>query len=338
MFRFWRPNLAWAPCLSTAGALVVLLGVASSAQAAVTVTADPVDGYGASPVVFTVNPFDAAIAATERANRGIIADRHLRQTFKNPSTFNVGEINISFDVGTGSVVGGPNDTGLKLAFYEVADVLASTWTAGTLIKEVTLQPTLMPGSTQSLRFALTGGDVFTLPQRNAGTTGYGVEVSTPNALASDGNPGVLWFANMDATPGPETNFYLDGRYYTETGTGSTAYRDVGLSLLASNEVVCDPGDVNCMGGVTLDDLNIIAAHFRQSGGRELGDLSGNGFIDFDDFQQWKQNYPGAFPGGASGLFGSVPEPGCLVLWLSGTAGLVPFTRRRRRENVRTPVN
>ena len=154
MCRFWQTNVgSLAGVRTAAGVLAVVLGMASAAWATVTVTPDPVTGYGVSPNVFTVNPFDAAIIASERANRGIIADRHLRQTFKNPSSFNVGEINISFDVGAGSTVGGPGDTGLKLAFFEVADVLASTWTPGTLIKEVTLQPGLMPGNTQLLRFA-----------------------------------------------------------------------------------------------------------------------------------------------------------------------------------------
>ena len=155
-----------------------------------------------------------------------------------------------------------------------------------------------------------------------------MEVSTPNALASDGNPGVLWFANMDATPGPETNFYADGRYYTETGAASNAYRDVGLSLLASSEVACDPGDVNCDTVVDEVDLGIIAAHFRQNGGRELGDLSGNGFIDFDDFDQWKDNFAGA--GGGAGSLVGVPEPASVMLLGCGVAGLLSVAGRRRR--------
>ncbi len=328
MCRFWRIERTQRARLRTAaGVVAVLLGGTLPVQASVTTVGDPATGYGVSPNVFTVNPFDAAV--TTRANRGITQNRQLRQTFKNPSTFNVGQINFSFDVTGGSTVGSAADTGLKLAFYEVDDVLSANWTPGALIREVTILPGTMPASVQMLSISLTGGDVFTLPQRNAGTAGYGVQISTPNALASDGNPGVLWFTNV-STP---VDYFADGRYYVEAGA-SNSFRDVGLSLIASAEVACDPGDVNCTGGVTLDDLAIVGAHFRQSGGRELGDLTGNGFIDFDDFQQWKQNFPGAFPGSGSlaDFFGSVPEPTSAVLCFSGVIGLTSMARRRARTN------
>jgi len=100
--------------------------------------------------------------------------------------------------------------------------------------------------------------------------------------------------------------------------------------LASTEPVCDPGDVNCMGGVTIDDLNIIAAHFRQNGSREEGDLTGNGFVDFDDFGQWKQYYTGPGLGAEAFAFLSVPEPGSLSLLFVGVVGLFSSVRRRRR--------
>jgi hypothetical protein len=188
----------------------------------------------------------------------------------------------------------------------------------------------MPGSDQVLRFNLTGGDVFTLPQRNTGAAGYGLEISTPNSLSSDGNPGTLKFTNDGVNPDPVTNpsgYYAGGRYYTETGNASTSYRDVGLSLLASLEAACDPGDVNCMDGVDIVDLQIIAANFRTAGGRELGDLTGNGFVDFDDFGEWKDNYTG--PGLAASAFSflSVPEPASGLLFVLGLACL--SSRRKR---------
>jgi hypothetical protein len=183
----------------------------------------------------------------------------------------------------------------------------------------------MPGADQVFRINLTGGDVFELLQRNAGTTGYGLEISTPNALSSDGNPGLLYFSNV-STP---VDYYADGRYYTETGTASNAYRDVGISLVASTEVACDAGDVNCDMAVDAVDLGIIANHFRQNGTRELGDLSGNGFIDFDDFGLWKTNYTGPALGAGSYSFLAVPEPSSLVMLLVGVIGLLPRTLRRR---------
>jgi hypothetical protein len=260
-------------------------------------------------------------------NRGVANTRKLRQTFQNPSDLNVGQINLSFDVTGGSTVGGAGDTGLRLAFYEVDDVLAGNWTPGNLIKEVVLQPGNMPGGNEVFRLDLTGGDVFALPQRNAGSAGYGMEISTPNSLSSDGAPGVLWFTDVSAT---STDYYTTGRYYTESGTASTSYRDVGISLVGSTEMPGDPGDVNRDMMVDLTDLSIIAAHFRQSGDHDLGDLTGNGFIDFDDFQQWKQNYPGAFPGSAAAaLFGNVPEPGSFLLLVIGAVASGRLPRRRQ---------
>jgi hypothetical protein len=189
----------------------------------------------------------------------------------------------------------------------------------------------MPPADQVFRLDLTGGDVFALPQRDAGTTGYGLEISTPNSEASDGNPGLIWFTDVTAT---QTDFYVDGRYYTELGNASTAYRDIGISLVASDEMPCEPGDVNCVDGVDLDDLAIIAANFRTNGGRELGDLTGNGFIDFDDFDEWKQNYPDA--GSASAAIAAifagvnVPEPASATLLACGLVGLASGGARRRR--------
>lgn len=307
--------------LTTLAMLVGAISSAGSARAAVTATGDPEDRYGAAPVVYTIDPFDASV--TTRANRGITQDRKLRQTFKNPTTFNVGQINLSFDVTGGSTVGGAGDTGLKLAFYEVDDVLSGNWTPGTLIREVTLQPSTMPGSSQILRFDLTGGDVFSLPQRDAGTTGYGLEISTPNAFTSDGNPGVLFFTNQS-----DTDFYPDGRYYVEGGA-SNSFRDVGLSLVASTEIACAPGDVNCDMVVNATDLGIIAANFRKAGGRELGDLTGNGFIDFDDFGQWKSYYTGPGLGAEHFTFLAVPEPSSLFSTLALLGVLARVVRIRR---------
>lgn len=305
------------------GLLASALGLSAGAEAAVTATGDPADRYGASPVVFTVDPRDTNVVSAN-ANRGIANTRKLRQTFKNPSTFNVGQINLSFDV-TGGSTPGVNDTGLKFAFFEVDDVNGA-WLPGTLIKEITLQPGTVPGADQVFRLDLTGGDVFELLQRNAGTQGYGIEISTPNSLASDGNPGLLYFSNV-TTPA-NFDFYADGRYYTETGS-TTSHRDIGLSLVASTEIACDPGDVNCDMTVDAVDLGIIADHFRTNGGRELGDLSGNGFIDFDDFGLWKTNYTGPALGAGSYSFLSVPEPSSMVLLLVGAIGVLPRILGRR---------
>jgi PEP-CTERM motif len=326
MFRCWRPNVASVVrCWSAVGAVAVLLSVTSAAHASITATGEPGDRYGTTPDVFTVDPFSVDFGGPpdNGHNSGLTQDRKIHQTFKNPTSINVGQINFSFDVGGGSGTGADN-TGIRLAFYEVADVNAGSWTAGTLIKEIVLQPGNMPGSTEVFRLDLTGGNVFNLPQRDAGTTGYGIEFSTPNASPTDGNPGTLWFTDRD------TDYYPDGRYYAFTG-GSSSTRDIGISLVASTAPLCDPGDVDCAGGVTVDDLNIIAAHFRQNGEREDGDLTGDGFIDFDDFGEWKQYYTGPGLGSDAFAFLSVPEPASTSLLFFGVIGLLTGVRRRRRD-------
>lgn len=333
MYRHWRPNLAISVrCWSAVGAVVLVLGLTSAASAAVIATGDPEGRYGENPVIFTVDPFSPDFGGPYAANieRGIAGERRLRQTFQNPTTFNVGQINLSFDVTGGSTVDSAADTGLRLAFYEVDDVLSSGWMPGALIREVVLQPGNMPAANEVFRFDLTGGDVFTLPQRNSGTAGYGLEISTPNALASDGNPGTIKFTNDGVNPDPDSNpsgYYAGGRYYTESGTGSTSYRDVGLSLVASTEIPADPGDVNRDMMVDGVDLGIIAANFRMSGGHDEGDLTGNGFIDFDDFGEWKTHYTGPPLGASAFTFLTVPEPASLLLLIAACA-VLPFRTLR----------
>jgi hypothetical protein len=299
-----------------------VLGLTSGAPAAVTVTADPGTGMNAGlAAVYTIDPYIEP--ATGFAARGLAGDRRLRQTFKNPATFNVGEIIISFDVTSAP------ETGMAIRFYEVADVAPGSWPGGNLIKEIVVAETL-PVSNMYLSFALTGGDVFSLPARGTAgdTLGYGIEISTAFSNTTDGNTGL--FNRLES---PDTDFYPDGRAFRETGAQEAARRDHGVSLLPSLETPCDPGDVNCMDGVTLDDLAIIAAHFRQNGGRELGDLTGNGFIDFDDFDQWKRNYAGPGGGSISSLLSGVPEPASAVLLVCGAAGLLSVAGRRPRVSI-----
>lgn len=300
--------------VATAALLVAFAFVAAPAQA-VTVVGDKYDGiitprFGDMPDIYTVDPYENPPVTTAN-NRGITEDRMLRQTFKNPSTINVGEIIISFDVTGGNSQGSANDTGLGLRIYEVADVLASEWApVGLPVAEILFQDTL-PGSNETLSFELDLGEVFELPARFMGTEGYGIEISTPFALSSDGNPGVLWFANnADAT-----DFYADGRYYTEGGGASSAHRDVGVSFLATEINPCMLGDVNCDDVVdTENDLAAIAANFRtQVGDRSLGDLTGNGFVDFEDFDEWKLNYSGSLSNLDLSFLLAVPEPSSALI-------------------------
>jgi hypothetical protein len=289
-----------------AGALVILLVGGSVGQPAITTTADPT--YPDFPNVFTTDPL-----LVTNGNRGITADRNLRQTFKNPTTIDVGEIVLGFDVNTPA-------GGMVIDFYEVDDVLATTWTPGTLVHTISI-PDLTVATTQRLGITLTDADVFELPARFAGTTGYGIELSNADVTTTIGT----WAHTFDAI-----DHYPDGVFYIESGelSGADATRDVGVALRAANAPPATPGDVDGDTDVDIPDVEIIAANFRQNASlRSMGDLTANGFVDLLDFRNWKSNYPGAFPASASGS-PAVPEPATIISSLVGLVGIAWLWRRR----------
>jgi hypothetical protein len=88
-----------------------------------------------------------------------------------------------------------------------------------------------------------------------------------------------------------------------------------------------PGDVDKDMDVDIDDFNAIRDHFQQAVTmREEGDLNSDGFVDWKDFRQWKDN----FPTPSAPASGAVPEPGAAVLGLIAAATLAQVARLRRR--------
>jgi hypothetical protein len=294
-------------CTLFPSAILILLVGGSVARSAVTITADP--QYPNFPNVFTTDPL-----LVTNGNRGITADRNLRQTFKNPTTIDVGEVVLGFDVNTPA-------GGMVIDFYEVDDVLAPTWTPGALVHSITI-PDLTVATNQRLGITLTDADVFELPARSAGTSGYGIELSNFDAATTIGT----WAHTFDAT-----DHYPDGAFYVETGelSGADPVRDVGVALRAANAPPATPGDVNGDMNVNIADVEVIAANFRQNASlRSMGDLTGNGFVDLLDFRNWKSNFPGAFPAPASGASSpAVPEPGTVLGAIVGLLGII-WQRRR----------
>ncbi|MCA9184336.1 MAG: PEP-CTERM sorting domain-containing protein, partial [Planctomycetales bacterium] len=83
-----------------------------------------------------------------------------------------------------------------------------------------------------------------------------------------------------------------------------------------------PGDVNGDGVANMDDFPPIRDHFFQSvTGRAEGDLTLDGFVNFADFRQWKDNAVGV---GVS----SVPEPAMGSLLSIGMLALGMVRRRK----------
>jgi hypothetical protein len=193
-------------------ALLFLSCFASTMPAAIIVVAD--EEYGLNSEVFTVDPDSVG----GKANRGITTTREIRQSFKNPVTFDVKRIVTSLDINNAA-------TGLLLKFYEIADVNTTNIgnpVTGTLFHTITVPAGTYGNSTTGMSFYLTGADVFTLPQRNAGTTGYALGISQIDTAGV--NSGVVHFANAGG------DHYTDGKIYTETGGQSSPSRDAGLAL------------------------------------------------------------------------------------------------------------
>jgi hypothetical protein len=84
-----------------------------------------------------------------------------------------------------------------------------------------------------------------------------------------------------------------------------------------------PGDVNLDTLVNIDDFNIIRDHFQQTvAGRSQGDLTGDGFVDYKDFRQWKTFNGTVVPAGSP-----IPEPTAGLLAVLAGAGLATARRR-----------
>jgi uncharacterized protein (TIGR03382 family) len=292
-------------------ATAILVGAANPVGAAITLTADP--AYPAFPDIFTTNP-----AAFGTSAHGFADTRMLRQTFKNSVALDIGQIILSLDLN--GTDGSLNEGGLVVNIYQVDDVNAATWQDGNpaLIKTWTVPVTQsIPATNFRLGLDFSGADVFNLPQRDAGTTGYGIEISSVDGVTAMGTWAV--------TPADEIDRYVDGVFYREDGTVSRVYRDAGLSILSSSALPAVEGDVNNDRQVTLEDFNIITNNFRNSvGSRLFGDLTGDGVVDFADFRDWKSNY---VPPGSGIAAEAVPEPASALL---AVAGLVFASGLRRR--------
>jgi len=199
--------------LSLSGAALLCCTVTSNAQ--VTMAADP--GY-AGATFLTLDPDLYA-----PAQRNVAADRELRQTFQLGSTIEVSQLVTGLDTQAGSTL----DGGLVISFYEVADVNAGSWSPGTLMKTFTIPTSTPLLSTEfTMGFTFSGSDIFTLPQRDTGTEGYGMTISNADGLSNVG----AWHHSNDGTDN-----YTAGIYYSEGGSPPNAARDMGIALFAVPE-------------------------------------------------------------------------------------------------------
>jgi MYXO-CTERM domain-containing protein len=211
-----RGGLVSTICLAGGSAVACLL-LAAASQAGVIATANAPFQPGAE--IFTADPYAGA-----NANRGLTTTRELYQTFKNPADLDVKKISLSFRVTN-------NTTGLQLKFYEVADTTATniitSSSLGNLIHTIQLPAGTYANSSQRLGVELTGSDIFTLPQRDAGTTGYAISISQIDQSGSVVSGNLVYTNSGD--------LYANGKIYQESGAQSSPSRDAGLSISSAPE-------------------------------------------------------------------------------------------------------
>jgi hypothetical protein len=130
-------------------------------------------------------------------------------------------------------------------------------------------------------------------------------------------------ATLGATPGSALTGNITGlglvtdMRFVGVGNESTYYDYI--------EIVAHviPGDVNGVGGVTIDDYTIIKNNYLTNvASRASGDLNDDGIVNVIDFREWKNNFVGPLAG-----IHIVPEPIGAVLAL---AGLVMWSATRTR--------
>lgn len=111
--------------------------------------------------------------------------------------------------------------------------------------------------------------------------------------------------------------------------------DTGTHIALSHlvlEAAHDPGDANGMDGVTIDDYLLIRANsFTNQILGTNGDVNYDGFVDFNDFREWKEYYPGGAAAAEAAIAAlGVPEPASLAL--CGIVAAVLFVVVSRKSN------
>jgi hypothetical protein len=163
--------------------------------------------------------------------------------------------------------------------------------------------------------------------------GYGIEYSNNDGASVFG---LLRHTNTAATE----DYYLPGRYLTETGGGNVA-RDTGLALVG---IVANPptlGDVDDNGVVNMLDFNPIRDNFRKTvTTRAQGDLNRDFLVNFTDYHEWKAAFLG-MGGSLAGVdlrfLANVPEPTSLALALLAYLAGCNTTRQRRAPTTNAPT-
>jgi hypothetical protein len=162
---------------------------------------------------------------------------------------------------------------------------------------------------------------YSLPFDPAAANWNHLTVTGTGSLAPAGTPASVTIGAGAASP-LTGNITGAGLIVTYTGQGTHNFDNFQIAATAR------PGDVNLDTFVTLADLTIIRQNFRTAvTSRTLGDVTNDGFVNFDDFRQWKANYVPAVGEASIGI----PEPSALVL-TAPALWVISQVRRRKTKN------
>jgi hypothetical protein len=134
---------------------------------------------------------------------------------------------------------------------------------------------------------------------------YSISVAGQGSVPTNG------MYDADVAPAP---FYFVGLIsdtaFTQATISAALTAGGGYTVDNVTYVVPGPGDVNGDGVVDIFDVNLVSAHWGETG--PIGDANGDMMVDIFDVNLISANWSA---GGAA----AVPEPGSLVLLLAGAA-------------------
>lgn len=260
-------------------------------------------GTNPTITILTGNVFPATAEATviaanpDQGAFGQDAPISMTQTFQVDTTFDLQKIFLDYEYDPAA---DPSTIEISVEIFEVADVSASSLTAGTSIW--TINALSMPVIASDEEAAIILDTPVTLPV-TTGSAGYGLRIT------NGGDPGFEWRRTGNTTG----SVFPNGQAYEDGAKKLDGLRDYVLALASVEETVSLNADFDGSGLVDGSDLMIWQLNYSRGTTQSEGDANGDGTVDSADLDVWRTQF-GSPPPLAS--LAVVPEPKTLVLTLT----------------------